>query len=145
MVNVKDGVKTVRLLWLEREVINNIISEANEKYPLETGGLLAGYYSDKSNEIVVQMVTYPGTDAIHGKYTYKPDYPFDEKRVGDIYDHSNGEITYLGDWHAHPNSAPGLSRRDRRVLRNIAKFPENYIDAPVMLIFGQTFFRYLAL
>lgn len=43
-------------------------------------------------------------------------------------------MTYLGDWHTHPNGSPALSRKDLRTLRRIARHPAARISQPVMAV-----------
>lgn len=123
-------------VWLKESEYHNISKYAEAKNPLESGGVLLGYRSGNDVDMVVTHVLGSGPKAIHGRFSYVPDYLSDEESVGEIFDNYNGEITYLGDWHSHPNQESYLSWRDRRALRNIARYKENYIDTPIMLILG---------
>ena len=58
--------------------------------------------------------------------------------VAQIFKSSGGSITYLGDWHTHPNSKPMLSMLDRRTLTRIALTPESQTSYPVMAILGSS-------
>lgn len=78
----------------------------------------------------------PGPNALHRKWRFTPDYAYHRDEMRRIYDESFGLVTYLGDWHSHPDACPHLSGSDRRALRNIARFPDNYVECPVMLILG---------
>jgi len=53
-----------------------------------------------------------------------------------LFDDYDGQLFYLGDWHSHPDREPSLSWLDRRALRNMARFPDNYMESPVMLVLG---------
>lgn len=109
---------------------------AMEHYPCEAGGTLIGYCSDDGQDVVITKLLPSGPDAFHGKYSYKPDYGWDEDLVGKAYHDSNGLEYYLGDWHSHPDGVPSLSWRDKVALKNIARYKLNYNDYPVMLILG---------
>lgn len=122
--------------WISYDVLNLIRREAENKTPLETGGILAGYRSEDDNDVVVTDMVGPGPNAMHHRWTFRPDYVHHRKEIGRIYDKSNGTISYLGDWHSHPGAQAYLSWLDKRALLNIAKFPYNYIDYPIMLVFG---------
>lgn len=113
-----------------------MILETEDKYPLETGGVLAGYCSENDHDIVITQVFGPGPMAVHGRSSYVPDYEFDEERVGEVFDQSDGGATYLGDWHSHPNNIAYLSWRDKWALRNISRYKKNYVENPVMLMLG---------
>lgn len=48
-------------------------------------------------------------------------------------------MTYLGDWHSHPNSLrPYLSPKDRRALRKIAISEEAQVLRPLSLVCAGT-------
>ncbi|MDT8389183.1 MAG: Mov34/MPN/PAD-1 family protein [Lentisphaeria bacterium] len=108
----------------------------NQKCQLETGGLLAGYFSADNSEVVVTKIVTAGPNAVHGIYSYVPDYEADREAIGKIYDETDGLESYLGDWHSHPIGGAYLSWRDRRALKNIARFEGNFVESPVMLIIG---------
>lgn len=110
--------------------------EADDKAPLETGGMLIGYCSADDADVVVTDMVGPGPNAIHRKSSFVPDYAYHREEIRRIYDESRGMLTYLGDWHSHPDALPYLSADDKRALRNIAFFRENYIDRPIMLVLG---------
>lgn len=122
--------------WVSNGVLDQLRNVAEGKTPLETGGLLVGYWSADNNNVVVTEMVGPGPGAKHRKMTYKPDYDFHQQEMNRIYNESEGVSTYLGDWHSHPKSTSHLSFLDKRALRNIARFPDNYIDLPIMLVLG---------
>jgi integrative and conjugative element protein (TIGR02256 family) len=122
--------------WVLRTVLERMRREADDKFPLETGGLLIGYRSADDADVVVTDIVGPGPNAIHRATRYVPDYAYHRQEMSRIFNTSNGMATYLGDWHSHPGSRPHLSACDRRALRNIARFPENYIAWPIMVVLG---------
>jgi integrative and conjugative element protein (TIGR02256 family) len=124
--------------WIRHDVLNRIQQEASDKAPLETGGVLAGYFSADDRNVVITEMVGPGPKAKHEKCTYIPDYSYHREEVGRIFDASNGFISYLGDWHSHPDSMAYMSYRDKQALLNIAQFKFNYVNRPVMLILGGT-------
>ncbi len=128
----------MKLAWILCSVLDQIRNEAESKAPLETGGILVGYWSADNNNVVVTDMVGPGPRAEHRKLTYKPDYSFHQQEMNRIYHEEGGTSMYLGDWHSHPGSSSHLSFLDKRTLRNIARFPGNYIDRPIMLVLGGT-------
>lgn len=127
----------MKKVWILRNVFDRIVQEAERKAPLETGGLLIGYRSADDIHLVVMDMIGPGPKAKHRKWTYKPDYGFHREEVKKVYDETGGMHTYLGDWHSHPTDSAYLSLLDKRALRNIACFPDNFIDRPIMLVLGR--------
>lgn len=128
----------MKKVWLLRDVLDQICYEAESKYSLETGGLLVGYISADDDDVVITDAVGPGPKAKHSRRTYIPDYLFHKEEIRRIFHGSGGLHTYLGDWHSHPNAPAYLSFLDKRALQNIARFPGNYIDRPIMLVLGGT-------
>ena len=113
-------------------------SLANERYPLETGGVLIGYVGDNSrDEVVVTAVTGPGPKASHAAHSFKPDHEYQVEEIARHYRRSNRLFTYLGDWHTHPDSVAALSRRDKKTLKHIASHREARLERPTMAILGE--------
>ncbi len=111
-----------------------MVEEANKKIPLETGDLLSGYYSQDNSDVIVTRIVGPGPNATHEEFNFHPDEDFQKERMANIYDENSENAFYLGDWHTHPSGLGRLSRKDKRALKNIARFPENYVKNPVMAI-----------
>jgi integrative and conjugative element protein (TIGR02256 family) len=123
------------LCWVDKEAAKGMFSEACRKDPHETGGCLMGYWT-KSGEVVVCYQVGPGPSAIHGRYSFEPDYKFHSKQVGDIYDATDGRITYLGDWHTHPGGSPVPSPLDLKTLKALAASKAARAPKPLMIILG---------
>ena len=123
-----------KIVWLHCSVLEFLNAEATSKAPLETGGILLGYFRQPGNVPVILQATGPGPQAIHMRYYYRPDHEFDESQIATLYKKSNRQTTYLGDWHTHPLPIANLSYRDKRTLRRIAKCKSARVDAPLMLI-----------
>lgn len=103
--------------------------------PQETGGVLMGYWVSPE-EVVVAHATSAGPNARHMRDGYEPDIAHDQVEIARIYESSGRLHTYLGDWHTHPATGPGMSRRDRRTLVGIAADPGARASAPLMVIVG---------
>ena len=93
-----------------------------------------GYFGQPENTPVVLWATGPGSQAVHQRNYYKPDYEFDESQIATLYEKYGGKITYLGDWHTHTSSFPGLSYKDKRTLRQIAGCKSARVETPIMLL-----------
>ncbi|MDW7644815.1 MAG: Mov34/MPN/PAD-1 family protein [Desulfuromonadales bacterium] len=124
----------MKRIWINNNVYQEMLDEANDKAPLETGGLLVGYFSRDNTEIVATGMVGPGLNAVHGECFFSPDEDYQREEMGRIYDEKDGQIFYLGDWHTHPSGPGILSGKDKKALRNIARFPDNYVDNPSMLV-----------
>jgi integrative and conjugative element protein (TIGR02256 family) len=110
-------------------------AEASHAYPLETGGVLLGYWSS-GREVVIRQAIGPGPEAMHRSSYFAPDHDFHEREIARVYEESRGTCTYLGDWHTHPHSHPRLSRLDRHTLRSIALHAPARVPLPLMAVLG---------
>jgi len=120
--------------WIYRPVLEFLILEAASKAPLETGGILMGYFGEPGNVPVILSAAGPGPKAVHLRDYYRPDPVFDEAQIATVYERSSGRITYLGDWHTHLTPFGGLSYRDERTLHRIARHKSARIKTPLMLV-----------
>ena len=111
-----------------------MLAEAASRYPLETGGVLMGYWTENYKEVVVTAVTGPGPKAIHKTTSFAPDADFHETEISRLYNESGRVHTYLGDWHTHPNGTCYLSRKDRATLKRISRYKAARAPAPIMAI-----------
>jgi integrative and conjugative element protein (TIGR02256 family) len=125
-------------VWLTEEAISELKREADERAPLETGGLLLGYWSSEfgRDEVLVQRITGPGPEAHHERACFYPDAAWQHRELADVYAASGRITTYLGDWHTHPGGRATPSGRDRKTARAIATSSAARAAQPLMLILG---------
>ncbi len=124
----------VTIAWINKEVLQRIYGEANEKSPFETGGCLLGYWDSSFKEVVIEKCTDSGANAKHSKYSFKPDGEWQETQIASIYEESGRLCTYLGDWHSHPNGILILSWKDKWTLLRIANYLPARAPHPLMLL-----------
>jgi integrative and conjugative element protein (TIGR02256 family) len=122
-------------LWVRKKLVKICLKEMSRHFPKETGGVVAGYIGDNGEKVVTQ-ITIAGPKAKHDKYSYTPDYKFDEKQIARIYKESKRTEVYLGDWHSHPGSGSYLSEKDKATLQRISGYKEARIVRPIMIIMG---------
>ncbi len=121
------------VLWISEASLAEMTREAELAYPLETGGVLAGYVADCGG-IVITGVSGPGPNAIHGQFRFTPDHEWQCSFLDKLYLDSSGISVYLGDWHTHPHGRPQMSRLDKKTLTAIAKSSESGCPSPLMVI-----------
>lgn len=119
--------------WLNKNALEQMIHFADNKYALETGGILVGYIS-KTGEPVILGVIGPGPGAKHFSFRFIPDHDWQCEQLDICYESSQGKIVYLGDWHTHPNGTPDMSWIDKRTLMRIAQHSASCLTRPLMLI-----------
>jgi integrative and conjugative element protein (TIGR02256 family) len=123
-------------LWISSKLHQLIVDEVEKWAPFETGGVLMGYTGVNGDVVVTDLIS-DGPNSTHGRFRFKPDQEYQLNNIEYIYTNSNGRITYLGDWHSHPNSYPILSLLDKRTLTKIALTKESKCMHPVMMIYGK--------
>lgn len=119
-------------IWINEIALDEILAGGNEWLPRETGGVLIGYLTE--NEYVITHVIGPGPKAKHGYLNFEPDQEFHEAEIARMYNESKRTLTYLGDWHTHPNSTAYLSSIDKRTAKKIASHKKARLSSPLMLV-----------
>lgn len=101
---------------------------AQERYPLETGGIVIGWRT-KTAVAIDRLVEVPDPNAGHTGFSRKHadaqaalDVVLDEEPADSL-------LGYVGEWHTHPANL-GPSRQDRKQLKSIARRQE----LPVVLL-----------
>lgn len=123
------------VIWLAQDIYKQSFDEATFHHPLETGGALMGYWVD-SLEVVVTASIGAGPHAVHNRYSFEPDYEWQQLQIEEHYYASGRRETYLGDWHTHPDGFSGhLSWEDKRALRCVASSEAARAPNPICLIF----------
>lgn len=108
---------------MPQSILDRLKAEASSLAPLETGGMLLGYVADNGQSIdaVVEEIVGPGPDALHGRFRFLPDGRWQRSQMLKAFYASGGVVTYLGDWHSHPNGGRAPSRRDLKTVRAVAR------------------------
>jgi len=101
---------------------------------LETGGVLMGEIYPKSNKIKITHILV-GEHTSSSKYGVELNVKYLQKKIDEIWQRSYGTITYLGDWHTHPEIKPKPSFIDYKT------FLKNYYSSQ----FNQNILLYMIL
>lgn len=124
------------IVWLPANVLAAVCASATSKEPVETGGILIGYWATEAQAVVTNTIG-AGPRAAHGRISFSPDHDYQVRELSRLYEASGGVETYLGDWHSHPGQSwPRLSPKDRSTLKLIAKTPEARVPMALMMIVG---------
>lgn len=122
--------------WIPEGVLESIVNETVKTLPLETGGVLLGYWAESHSEVVITHAVGPGPLAIHSEDSFHPDTDYHTSEIARIYEASGRLYTYLGDWHSHPDGRPCLSHRDKTTIRKISKYTPARALVPLMAVVG---------
>jgi integrative and conjugative element protein (TIGR02256 family) len=99
--------------WVTGEALESMQAEAQRRSPLETGGILMGYWAENLSCVVIASIVGPGPEAVHKRLSFTPDHVYQEREIERLYFDSGRRVTYLGDWHSHPLGPLRLSVADR--------------------------------
>ena len=122
--------------WLLKSALRDMLVEADRVFPLETGGVMMGYWPEAGDEVVIYQVSGPGPLAVHSKHAFVPDGDYQEAEVARAYEESGRVNSYLGDWHTHPREGVYMSPKDKRTLLRIARSPGARAPVPLMAVLG---------
>jgi integrative and conjugative element protein (TIGR02256 family) len=100
----------------------------------EAGGILLGY--EREDAIFISRATIPTTfdRATRRTFVRSPEYA--QAIVEYEFANSGGRLTYVGEWHSHPESHPTPSPRDTRMIEEQFAGNEIHVGQLVMLIIG---------
>lgn len=121
------------VIWWPEHAMQEALEEADIAHPQETGGILLGWRTSRT-EVVVTHLVGPGPLAERTATSFKPDADWQQDRIDEVYEASGRTVAYLGDWHTHPKGTPVLSRTDLRTLRRIARHGDARMPQPVMAV-----------
>lgn len=122
--------------WFSEPVIKCMLVEADRVFPLETGGVMMGYWPESNDAVVICHASGPDPHAVHTEHAFIPDSEYQESEIARLYEESGRVHTYLGDWHTHPREDVYLSPKDERALRKIAGHAEARAPMPIMAVLG---------
>lgn len=122
--------------WIGAPLLRSICLEATRLAPLETGGLMLGFWATAPVQPVITHLVGAGPDAIHERDRFAPDHEYQVAQIDHLCRHSEEALEYLGDWHSHPGAAAIMSGKDRATLATIASTAEARAPRPLMLILG---------
>ncbi len=106
-------------------------------WPLETGGILIGYYTPTHNMAIVTCVAPPTPDS-HGSATtfFRGWRGLRELLSRFWFREPEQRRYYLGEWHFHPGAVPLPSPEDHSQMHDIAETTAYHCPEPVLLIVG---------
>jgi integrative and conjugative element protein (TIGR02256 family) len=79
----------------------------------EAGGVLLGRHIVDSDDIVIDKVTTPQPGDRSSRFRFIRARRRHQKLIDAAWCESNGTVTYLGEWHTHPERVPHPSLVDR--------------------------------
>ncbi|KZL93244.1 ThiF family adenylyltransferase [Clostridium magnum] len=120
-----------------------IQSELEKSSPNETGGILLGHMDVNEKSIYIMDIFIP-EDSIGSPFLFNKGSAGTEEYLKDILYKTGEIITYVGDWHTHPNMGTGMSSKDIASLNEIKEnLKETPYPAHIMIFNNDSFNSYI--
>ncbi|RMC93016.1 thiamine biosynthesis protein ThiF [Clostridium autoethanogenum] len=139
-LHLDKGGWTIKLYNLVWEKIQSKLEKSSSN---ETGGILLGHLNlNKKCIYVMEIFTPP--DSIGGPYLFNKGSEETKKYLHDIMYKTGEMITYVGDWHTHPNMGTEMSHKDALSLKEIKeKLKGTPYPAHIMIFNNDSFNSYI--
>ena len=106
----------------------------SKSHPLETGGVLTGYYNAGLDTAVVTGAGGPPPDSERGRTRFYRGTQGLGQALANLW--RNKEY-YLGEWHYHPGGSALPSAADVRQMQDIASDDNAHCPEPILLVMGE--------
>jgi len=122
---------TQRYLYVSNETYSKMKVQLSHHFPKEFGGVFTGV--NRGNLTFIDDILVP--DKFENGKTVFVRHPGSlNERLQSIFKESNGKVTYIGEWHSHPNSSATPSSTDNVAMREIAENEKIGNQNPVLVI-----------
>lgn len=131
---------TNKRLKLRIEIRDDLLTQMVERgqnfYPKEYGGILVGRYVDSDRLVIIEDMVLP-KNYRSSAYSFERGNKGLKEALAKHFE-SNPSLTYVGEWHTHPNSSTTPSTTDTNALRQIAQHDNVFIENPILVIIALT-------
>lgn len=100
------------------EVYRNLQQYRQTGRKHETGGALAGYKADDDTWVICSLM-HPSPANKSGRTWLERDLVAAQEFASRVHRQSEGQLTYIGEWHTHPEKLPSPSSADTGMLSDI--------------------------
>lgn len=120
--NMVFSISKSRKLKIDKIPMENMLSYAQDSIDKkEAGGVVLGRFIKDSNDIVIDINTFPMKGDIRTRTRFKRGKRNHQKIIDEIWKESEGTCNYLGEWHTHPEENPTPSTTDMNSWKKILK------------------------
>jgi integrative and conjugative element protein (TIGR02256 family) len=117
-------------LWLHTAVKRHFLELPSG--PCEVGGWLLGYWTANRGDVFVTHATPPGPRGF--PWGVRISGIGHRERFDTAWTASEGQVTFLGDWHTHPGGIAAPSTRDSDAMTKLASKPDYGTPEPLIAI-----------
>ncbi len=114
-------------------IVQEMLEQCARSYPMETGGILVGHYSDDSKFAHVTDLVPAPSDSKLNRLSFQRGIRGVQKLLNQMWPRRR---YYLGEWHFHPDGSASPSGTDANQMRSIACTESYHCPEPVLLILG---------
>lgn len=129
-------------LEIKDELLRKMKKYGKEHYPNEYGGLLVGRHSDDFKCVLIEETVLP-KEFKSSRFKFERGVKGLKKVLHDFFKQTPS-LSYVGEWHTHPDGAPIPSLTDLNAMHEVVKHKDVFIMNPVLLIIviTKTTFQY---
>jgi len=120
-------------LELPGQIVDEMLKHCARSFPLETGGILVGYYSDDSTIAHVTDLVPAPSDSTSSRFSFQRGLRGVQQFLNQLWMRRR---YYLGEWHFHPGGSASPSGTDAEQMKSIAYARSYHCPEPVLLILG---------
>lgn len=125
-------------IFVSDSVIKGMFKLRNHRLPNETGGVLVGFFNSQHRVIYIVDMIGGISDSIEYPNAFIRGHKDLAKRISSIQSLTAGNLTYVGEWHSHPNNTKCWpSSDDHQVISWIDEHMSVEGLPSVMLIAGE--------
>jgi len=124
-------------VFISESAIKSLFAARKGKLPKETGGVLVGFFNVQHHMLYIVDMIGAIADSMEYPDAFIRGYKGLSERIKAIQDVTAGNLTYIGEWHSHPDRAKCWpSSEDQQVIQWIDEYMSAEGLPPIMLIVG---------
>ena len=123
-------------ILIDDNAMSQIVVQQNGNHKKERGGVILGSVTNDFR-IIVRNIPKATSDKKSLKYSCIRDRRVAQKIISDVFEKTDGIVTYLGEWHTHPIDAPTYSSQDKKTIKDQFLSNKITVDFLLMIIIGR--------
>ena len=109
-------------------------AQQDDSFQKEQGGILAGYYDNLIDSLVISDITYPQEQDTSSRFSFLRRNHGHQNIMDDLWERSGHRKSYLGEWHTHNQPFPIPSSIDIRNWKKISKREQNFDELYFVIV-----------
>jgi len=126
---------------IAHSVETRLYENRKKKLPCETGGVLIGSYDYERKICYIVDFIFSPEDSIESPCSYIRGSKGLLEKISEIENVTAGNLSYVGEWHSHPNDCTSQSKDDKILMQSIVEYSATQSNPGCMVIVGETHFN----